>query len=315
MLKKTKQLLKYNILGTVTSIDGSPLPGVNVFIEDSYTGVNTDFNGSFTINVSSGRTLVFSYLGMKTQKIKIEEEQPLNIKLIQVGTELEEVIIVGYGFKKKENLSGAVASVDKEVFESRGVATTGQALQGAIANLNVISSGSPNSIPDFNIRGVTSIEADGSVTSASPLFIIDGISATSEDFGRMNANDIASISVLKDAVSASIYGSRASFGVILVTTKKGNSDVMRINIGANTRIQTLGRTPEFELNPYKTLSFQNAMAKPWYNLFNPEQLEYARQVSLGNAEPTRISPTNANAYWTCNKKSDKFSKTYATFLI
>lgn len=284
------------ITGVVTDENGTPLPGVNVLVEGTNNGVSTGFDGEYSIKASKGAVLVFSYLGMVTQKITVGDSATINVALLEDAAQLDEVVVVGYGTKKKVNLSGAVSVVSDEVFESRPVINTGQALQGAVANLNVSISANPNSVPDFNIRGITSIEADGDVIAASPLFIIDGISATAEDFGRMNANDIESISVLKDAAAASIYGSRASFGVVLVTTKKGKSDLMSVSVGVNTRIQTLGRAPEIELDPYISMSFQNDMAKPWYNLFNPEQLEYARQVSLGNAPATRISPTNPNRY-------------------
>ncbi|MDO5977443.1 SusC/RagA family TonB-linked outer membrane protein [Flavivirga spongiicola] len=284
------------ISGVVTDENGAPLPGVNVLVEGTINGVSTGFDGEYSIKAPKGAVLIFSYLGMITQKATIGDNATINIVLKEDAAQLDEVVVVGYGTKKKINLSGAVSVVGEDLFESRPVTNTGQALQGAVANLNISMTASPNAVPDFNIRGITSIEADGDIIAASPLFIIDGISATAEDFGRMNANDVESISVLKDAAAASIYGSRASFGVVLVTTKRGKSDVMSVSVGVNTRIQTLGRTPEFELDPYISLSFQNEMAKPWYNLFNPEQLEYARQVSLGNAAPTRISPTNPNSY-------------------
>ena len=289
-------IVQQTITGVVTDKSGTALPGVNVLVQGTMNGVSADFDGNYSINASKGDVLVFSYLGMVTQKVTVKDTTIINIVLTEDASQLDEVVVVGYGTKKKINLSGAVSVVGEDVFESRPVTNAGQALQGAVANLNITTSANPNSVPDFNIRGFTSITSSGGVVSASPLFIIDGVSATVEDFGRMNANDIASISVLKDAAAASIYGSRAAFGVVLVTTKKGKSDRMTINVGVNTRIETLGRTPEIELDPYISMNFQNDMAKPWYNLFNQEQLEYARQVSLGNAEPTRISPSNPNRY-------------------
>ncbi|MDO5977447.1 SusC/RagA family TonB-linked outer membrane protein [Flavivirga spongiicola] len=290
VLKKTKAILYHEISGIVNDAHGDPLSGTNVIIENTYTGVVTDFDGKFTIRVPNGNVLVFSYIGMSTKKVKIEENQILNIKLIQIGTELEEVIIVGYGFKKKINLSGAVASVNEEVLENRGNYITGEALQGTIANLNIVSTGNPNTVPSFNIRGFTSI------SGGKPLVVIDGVAGTEKDLARMASNDIASISVLKDAASASIFGSRASFGVILIETKKGVSDKMQVNVNVNASVKTLGRTPEMELDPYKVASFKDLMAVPWYDFYSVEDLEYAKQVSLGNADPTRINPARLDRY-------------------
>ncbi len=284
------------ITGNITDENDTPVPGVNVLVKNSSTGASSDFDGNYSIKAAKGDVLVFSYIGMVTKEVTVGDSATVNVALAEDRAQLDEVVVVGYGTKKKINLSGAVSVVGEDVFESRPITTTGQALQGTVANLNITASASPNAVPDLNIRGFTSIAANGNVSAASPLIIIDGISATVEDFGRMNANDVASISVLKDAAAASIYGSRAAFGVVVVTTKKGKTDAMSISVGVNTRVQTLGKTPELELDPFIAMSFQNQMGKPWYNLFNQEQLDYAKQVSLGNAPKTRISPSNPNRW-------------------
>jgi len=289
-IEVSENVQQRNVTGIVTDKNGTPLPGVTIIIEGTSRGTDTDFDGKYSISANSGDVLVFSYIGMTSQTLKIENKLELNVILLEDSNVLDEVVVVGYGTKKKINLSGAVAVVGEDVFEDRPVTTVGQALQGTIANLNVVSSGSPNTVPDFNIRGVTSL------AGGEPLVVIDGVTATQSDLARMNPNDIASVTILKDAAAASIYGSRASFGVLLVTTKSGKSDKMNINVAVNTRIQTLGRFPELELDVAKVLPFLHDMAKPWYNLFTQEQFDYAEQVSLGNAEPTRISPTDPNKY-------------------
>jgi len=280
----------YLILGGVVDVVGNPLTGVNVIVEGDSIGVFTDFDGQYRIKTSSSSILIFSYTGMKTQKIRVGNKKNINITLRDNANALEEVVVVGYGFKKKINLSGAVGQVDSKFFESRSVVNIGQALQGAIGNLNITTAAGPNDVPSFNIRGSTSL------AGGEPLVVIDGISATQKDLGRMNPNDIASISVLKDAASASIYGARASFGVILVTTKKGKSDKIQVNVNVNTSIKTLGRTPELELDPYKVASFKDIMGLPWYDLYSNEQLEYAKKVSQGLAPATRISPSRPDRY-------------------
>ena len=278
------------ISGVVTDTDGNALPGVAIIIEGTTNGTETDFDGKYTIAAPSGSVLVFAFVGMKTQTITVGSAIKLNVTLQPDTNQLEEVVVVGYGVKKKINLSGAVATVGEEIFESRPVTNVGQALQGTVANLNITGSASPNAVANFNIRGTTSL------SGGSPLVVIDGITATQHDLARMNPNDIASVSILKDAASSSIYGSRAAFGVILVTTKKGKSDTMSINVAVNSRILTNGRQPEQEMDPYKFATFQNLMAKPWYNLYSDAELEYARQVSLGNEPSVRINPTNGTTY-------------------
>jgi len=290
--KTSRKDFQKEISGAVTDKKGAPLFGVNIVTKNKITGTDTDFDGKYNLKASIGDTLIYSYVGMITRKVAVRDTTSiLNVSLTIDANELEEVVVsIGYGVKKDIHLSGAVGYVGNEYFKSRPIVNVGQALQGVIGNLNITNSASPNDVALFNIRGFTSI------SGGEPLVVIDGVTATQQDLGRMNPNDIASISILKDAASASIYGSRASFGVVLVTTKEGESDKIQININLNKSIKSIGRTPELELDPYKVLSFKDVMAVPWYDLYSHEQLEYAKQVSFGNAAPTRVSPTNPNKY-------------------
>jgi len=185
---------------------------------------------------------------------------------------LEELVVVGYGTQKKANLSGAVESVDGKALESRSTNNVGLALQGLVPNLIVsASSGQADATPSFNIRGETSING------GSPLILVDGIPTSDQDFSRMNTMDIENISILKDASSAAIYGARAAFGVILVTTKKGQGDKLSVHFNNNLSVRTLTRMPKVVDNPYIQASYKKEMGKPWYDLYTDEEIEYAKK--------------------------------------
>ena len=203
------------ITGTVSD-NGDPLPGVNITVKGTSTGVMTDTNGKYSITVSNtNAVLQFSYVGYVSQEFVIGDKRSINVTLIEDSHLLEEVVVVGYGTQKKVNLTGAVGVVSSEKLENRPIASSGHGLQGLIPGMNVtIADGDPTTASTFNIRGYTSING------GSPLILVDGISM---DLNMINPSDIASVVVLKDAAASAIYGSRAGFGVILVETKKGEN--------------------------------------------------------------------------------------------
>ena len=204
------------LTGKVTDSSGAPLPGVTVVIKGTTSGTITEMDGNYSLsNVPSNATLVFSFVGMKTQEIPVGNKSILNVQMVKDAIGLEEVVAIGYGTQKKVNLTGSVESVDGEKLARQPVAQTSQALAGLAPGLTVIqSSGQPGKDnASLRIRGIGSIGA-----SNDPLILIDGIEG---NINRVDANNIATISVLKDAASAAIYGSRASNGVILITTKRG----------------------------------------------------------------------------------------------
>ena len=164
---------------------------------------------------------------------------------MQEDTEaLEEVVVVGYAVQKKANLSGSVATADTKKLVDRPISNVGSALQGAVANLNIDPiSGDPNDLPSFNIRGFTSING------GSPMVVIDGVISDMLELNRLNPTDIENISVLKDASSAAIYGSRAAYGVILVTTKTGKTEKVTVNYNGNIDFRGLTVTPEVVSDP------------------------------------------------------------------
>lgn len=230
IVEKTRQQgdpQKVTIRGTVVDTMNEPIIGATVSLKGLPTGTITDIDGSFTLNAPVGSTLLVSFLGYKAEEIAIGNKTTFNIKLRDDNQTLDEVVVVGYGSVRKANLTGAVDQINSKILEDRPVTSVAQALQGAIGNVNIMSStdntidggGSPGAKMSFNIRGVTGLDGTNKFKSAEPLFVIDGIQGG--DINSINPDDIESVSVLKDAASAAIYGSSAPYGVVLITTKQG----------------------------------------------------------------------------------------------
>lgn len=215
----TQQAQK-KITGTVKDSKGLFLPGVTVVAKGTTAGTITDADGKYKLSVPSDtKTLVFSFVGMKTQEIIIGASSSVNVVLEEITIGMEEVVVVGYGTQKKANLTGAVASVSREVLENKPLPNVGEVLKGVSPNLNVSLSdwgGEPGSRLNFNIRGMGTINGND-----SPLILVDGVEM---DINNLDPGNIESVSVLKDASASAIYGSRAPYGVILVTTKKGQKN-------------------------------------------------------------------------------------------
>lgn len=240
--------------GVVKDATGETIIGASVVVKGSTNGTITGIDGDFSLaNVPQGSTIIISFVGYQTQEVKWNGS-PLNVTLKDDTKVLDEVVVVGYGTQKKVNVTGAVSMVDSKVLESRPVANVSQALQGAIPGLNLATTsngGDLNSSMSINIRGAGSI-GKGSVDS--PLVLIDGIEG---DLNTLNPLDIESVSVLKDAASASIYGSRAAFGVILVTTKSGKSGKVRVSYSGDIRFGTATQIPEMA-DSYSFATYFNA---------------------------------------------------------
>ncbi len=230
------------ITGNVSYANG-PLPAANIVVKNSTIGVNSDFDGNYSINVNTGDVLVFSFLGMISQEIIVKNQTRIDVVLKEDSAELEEVVVIGYGTSSKESLTGAVEVVKAEKFEMAPTSSLENSLQGTVTGLQMSSSdGQPGANAEVRIRGIGSFNA-----SSSPLYVIDGIpvvtgSLSVTDFGNdgqssnvmstINPNDIASVSVLKDASATAIYGSRGANGVILITTKSGKSGKAKINFSS-----------------------------------------------------------------------------------
>jgi TonB-linked SusC/RagA family outer membrane protein len=214
------------VKGQVVDENGEPLPGATITVEGTTTGTITDLEGSYSITVPEDGMLVFSYIGYEAMRIPVDNRSQIDVTLKTDMSSLEEVVVVGYGTQRRGNLTGAVDQVSSEVFENRPMTNLNQGLQGVLPNVNIrMMDGNPSGAPAINIRGTTSIGAGGNA-----LVLIDNVEG---DPSMLNPNDIESITVLKDAASASIYGARGAFGVILITTKNAPEDGMQITYSTN----------------------------------------------------------------------------------
>ncbi|NBA86972.1 SusC/RagA family TonB-linked outer membrane protein [Emticicia sp. CRIBPO] len=237
-----------SITGKVTSsVDGSPLPGVSVSVKGTSRGTTTDVNGSYKFDgVESKNTLVFSFIGFVTKELAVGSQTVINLQLDESAQELAEAIVIGYGTTSPIKKTGSISTVKGEEIENTPFTSVDKALQGRIAGLQSTGgSGQPGSVQNIRIRGI------GSMTAGSdPLYVVDGVPINSGDLTRntttanalagLNPNDIESISVLKDAASSSIYGSRAANGVILITTKKGKSGKTQFRFDTEVGASSVG---------------------------------------------------------------------------
>jgi TonB-linked SusC/RagA family outer membrane protein len=229
---------KIPITGKVIDRSGQPLIGVSVKIKGTNAGVSTDVNGQYSLNIPDGnKILVFTYVGYISQEIPVNNRTAINVSMQEDAANLDEVVVIGYGTQKKINLTGAVSTVSSKVLESRPITNLGQGLQGTVSNLNITQgNGSLGQGSTFNVRGNTSING------GSPLILVNGIPM---DINQLNPGDIESVTVLKDAASAAIYGARAAYGVMLITTKSGQkNEKPKVSLSTNfvtneptTRIQ------------------------------------------------------------------------------
>ncbi|WP_273273434.1 SusC/RagA family TonB-linked outer membrane protein [Maribacter polysiphoniae] len=232
-------LQQITVTGTVNDENGTPLPGASIVEKGTTNGVQTDFDGNFSIQtLTENAILVFSYIGYTPQEIAVKGKTNINVTLNSSASELDEVVVVGYGTQKKSDLTGSVATVSAEKIEDRVSLNPLDNLQGKVAGLNVFnSSGRPGGGFRVTIRGKGSLNANN-----EPLYVVDGIIGV--DIDLINTNDIATISVLKDASATAIYGARGANGVILVTTKKGKSGKFTVDIVSNLQIGKPANQPE-----------------------------------------------------------------------
>lgn len=224
------------VTGTVTDVSGEPIIGANIRIKGTTTGTITDIDGNFSIEAEPQSVIEVSYIGYLTQETVINNQKSIRFLLKEDTKTLDEVVVIGYGVQKKADLTGSVANINTEKLNTQSNANIGQALQGKIAGVDIVSQGgAPGSGTRIMVRGI------GTLNNASPLYIVDGMYMNSID--HINPNDIASIDVLKDASSAAIYGSRAANGVIIVTTKEGSNTEGKpiINLSVNLGISTASK--------------------------------------------------------------------------
>ncbi|MFI8379411.1 TonB-dependent receptor [Leeuwenhoekiella sp. NPDC079379] len=265
-IESVENSVQKRVTGVVKDANGLPLPGVTVKIKDTRIGASTDFDGKYSIAAAANETLIFSYVGFETYETAVAGRSQIDITLKESLEEMSEVVVIGYGEVKKENITGSVGVVDMEGFQNQApTINVDQGLQGLVAGVNVSSpNGQPGSASKIRIRGTTSLFG-----SNQPLYVIDGIPVVSESnipvggtegsnlgqeldnqglstpIGNINPSDIKSITVLKDASAAAIYGSRAANGVIVITTKQGTKDgKTQFEFSASTTVQ---KTPTLDV--------------------------------------------------------------------
>lgn len=235
------------ITGKVKDANGNSIPGVNVLVKGTTNGTATDVDGSYRI-VASGGTLIFSFIGYKDQEVSLEGRTSIDIVLQEDLTTLEEVVVVGYGTQKKKDLTTSVVIVDESSIKDRPMVSAAEALQGKAAGVQVIqTSGKPGGDIAIRVRGATSVLAGN-----EPLYVVDGMQTT--DIKGLNPADIASMSVLKDASAAAIYGARAANGVVLITTKRGKANSSFVRFNSYTGFSNLRKPVEtLSTKQYRTL--------------------------------------------------------------
>ncbi|MET1057926.1 MAG: TonB-dependent receptor [Pedobacter sp.] len=233
-----------SVQGTVTDNENQPIPGVNVVVKGEKTHAVTDAAGKYILqNVNDKATLVFSSIGYITQELAPGTRTTFNIRLASDAKTLNETVVVGYGVQKKANLTGAVDQVRSDALQGRPIPNLTQGLQGVLPNLNItMADGKPTQSPKYNIRGMTSIGQGGSA-----LILVDGFEG---DASLLNPNDVESVSILKDAASAAIYGARGAFGVVLITTKKAEKGRTSIAYSSNFAVKNPLQTPDFVTDGY-----------------------------------------------------------------
>lgn len=230
---------KKKVTGTVTDPEGIPVIGANVVVKGTTNGTVTDMDGKFSLEVSNGDILSFSYIGYAEQEVAVGNRQLINVKLAEDFKALDEVVVVGYGTMLKRNLSTSVGTVDSEKLLERPTSTNiFQGLAGKVAGVNIaLNSGEPGGSPAIKIRGVSSLSS--SDTSNKPLYVVDGVIGVDPD--QVDPNIIKSIDVLKDAASSSIYGARGANGVVVITTKEGKKNSTNISYNTVLSVGSLAR--------------------------------------------------------------------------
>ena len=214
------------VSGVITDDAGMPVIGATILEKGTTNGTITDFDGNFSLTMASQGTLQISYIGYATQEIAVAGQESFNIKLKEDSEQLQEVVVTGYTTQRKADLTGAISVVSVDELTKQNENNPMKALQGRVPGMNITADGNPSGSTTIRIRGI------GTLNNNDPLYIIDGV-PTKAGMHELNGNDIESIQVLKDAASASIYGSRAANGVIIITTKKGKEGQLKVNFDAS----------------------------------------------------------------------------------
>ena len=285
------------VTGTIRDENGKPLPGTAVVVEGTTTGTTSDGEGKYSLNaINDNAVIVFSFIGYANQKMQVSGKTVIDIAMVPDFKAIDEIVVIGYGTQKKVNLSGAVDVVTSQAIESRPVANLTQSLQGISPSLNISvsnSGGEMGARMNMNIRGI------GSINGGSPYILVDGME---QDINNLNPDDIESISVLKDAASSAIYGARAAFGVVLVTTKRGRNDGYSVNYSNNFSFASPTIVPHSvdsrRFADYLNVASVNDGSPP---LFQDIILDYMDKYLAGEIDYWTIPYPLAPQYWLLNQ--------------
>ncbi len=224
----------YDLSGTVTDANNVPIPGANILVANTTRGTQSDFDGNFTIQVASGDIVRISYIGYSTQNVAIVAQKTVTVTLTEDASQLDEVVVVGYGTQKKSTITGSISKVTNETLDQIAVSRVDDALIGQVSGVNIqATNAEAGGAPTITIRGIGSVTAD-----SGPALVIDGVVVSSDFLGNLDMNDVESFEVLKDAASAAIYGSEGSNGVILITTKSGKAGKTKFSYQTYTGIKS-----------------------------------------------------------------------------
>lgn len=285
---------KKTVTGTVTDQTGTPLPGVTVAIKSTTNGIITDFDGNFTLpNVSGDAVLIFSFVGMKTQEIKVTDQSVFNVTMEEDAIGIDEVIAIGYGTQRKSDITGAVSSVRMDDVSANASKSIASALQGRVAGVSIESNGgAPGAGLSITVRGLSTLGNN------SPLYIVDGIALGG--INSVNPNDIESIEILKDAATASIYGSRAANGVVIITSKSGKKNsAPRLEVDSWFGIQAIPKRVDL-LNgeQWTKLMSDNVGGIPAYNGINTDWQDEVLQTA--SVAKTNLNFSGGSEHFTYN---------------
>lgn len=259
------------VSGIVSDASG-PIPGANVMVKGTNNGVQSDFDGKYTIKAKTGDVLIFSYVGLKDNAVTVGSASTINVKLQEDGKELDEVVVVAYGTAKKTSYTGSATQIKSEQLENRPLTNALSVLEGSTSGVQIQSSaGQPGAAPEVRIRGFSSING-----SNAPLYIVDGVPYAG-DISNLNSSDIESLSVLKDASSTSLYGSKAANGVIIITTKSGKSQKDKFSLNLST-----GMTSR-SIKDYSRVNALDYYPLEWEAIRNSRPMGNKAQIDAANA--------------------------------
>ena len=271
------------IEGTIrAAADGIPLFGVNIVVKGTTIGAVSDFDGNYSIQAGSNAVLVISYLGFETQEISVDGQTTVDVSLVEDSAKLDEVVVVGYGSQKRSDISGSVSQIEQKEIAKNPTPNLSNALVGQAPGIIATQrSGEPGRDgSNIFIRGI------GTTGDASPIYVIDGIVRSSRDFSQLNANEIESFAILKDAASAAVFGMRAGNGVILVTTKRGKAGRMQINFSSSLGVQERTRDPEYlKSYEYSTLYNEALINQGEDPIYSEDDLQKFRDGSSPDTHP------------------------------